>query len=132
MIRNISSSSYITVIQEHTIKFNLKLPGVPSEPRDFDVKDTTSTTVTLKWKEPESNGGLPIKLYFLERKEKKFGSWVKERKIKVPSTEFTVEGLREGVDYYFRLLAENDEGSSKPVETSQVFQLTKAPSKYIV
>jgi titin len=86
----------------------------------------------LKWKEPESNGGLPIKLYFLERKEKKFGPWVKERKIKVPSTEFTVEGLREGVDYYFRLLAENDEGSSKPVETSQVIQLTKAPSKYIV
>ena len=86
----------------------------------------------MKWKEPESNGGLPIKLYFLERKEKKFGPWVKERKIKVPSTEFTVEGLREGVDYYFRLSAENDEGSSIPVETSQVIQLTKAPSKYIV
>jgi hypothetical protein len=61
-------------------------------------------------------------------KEKKFGPWVKERKIKVPSTEFTVEGLREGVDYYFRLLAENDEGSSKPVETSQVIQLTKVNS----
>jgi hypothetical protein len=43
-----------------------------------------------------------------------------------------LEGLREGVDYYFRLLAENDEGSSKPVETSQVIQLTKAPSKYSV
>lgn len=104
---------------------------MPSPPKNFGVKDTTPTTVTLTWKEPESDGGLPIKIYLLERKDKKFGSWVKERKIRAPSTEFTVEGLKEGVDYFFKLLAENDEGLSKPVETTQAIQLVKEASMYL-
>lgn len=67
----------------------------------------------------------------MERREKRYGSWKKDATVTAPSTVYTVEGLVEGVEYYFRVSAENEEGPSEPTELAQPVKATKEPSKNV-
>ena len=39
----------------------------PSAPENFSVAGTTENTVSLKWQEPDDNGGCLIKQYVVEK-----------------------------------------------------------------
>ncbi|ESO99758.1 hypothetical protein LOTGIDRAFT_141638 [Lottia gigantea] len=82
--------------------------SAPSAPESLTVEDITESSVDLKWTPPAKDGGLPIKGYTLERRDKRYGSYVKVATTKTLS--YTVENLRLGSEYFFRVLAENDEG----------------------
>ena len=100
---------------------------VPSAPRSFEVQEITPSGVTLTWEVPDSDGGLPVTSYIVERRDKKFGPFTKIATIKAPSTSCMVERLIEGVDYYFKVTAVNDEGSGPSAELSQPIRLEKQP-----
>ena len=45
--------------------------GVPSAPRDLQVKDTTDQSITVTWSPPEDDGGKPVTNYVIEWKLEK-------------------------------------------------------------
>lgn len=78
------------------------------------MTDVTKESVTLAWAKPEHDGGSRITGYLLEALEKGQEKWVKCGATK--STRFTVSGLRENAEYFFRVRAENHAGFSDTKE----------------
>lgn len=76
---------------------------------------------------PSSDGGLPTKFYTLERRDKKYGSFTKEATVKAPVTKYVVEKLQLEKEYYFKVTATNEEGTSPAVEMSEPVKLVKEP-----
>lgn len=92
----------------------------------------TGSSLTLCWTRPRFDGGNEIKLYILERREKKSLQWVKVS-AKRPITELRqrVTNLTEGNEYEFRVMAENGAGIGPPSGVSRLFKCrepTSAPS----
>ncbi len=93
-------------------------PGKPGKP---EVLKITQNSADLSWAAPDKDGGAKIERYIVEIREKGDMKW---RTIdKAPSTQHTVTGLREGVEYEFRVTAENKAGQGPPSDPSK-------PSKY--
>ena len=76
----------------------------PSEPLGLEVSDIQATAVTLKWKEPEKNGGAPIKEYLLEYKGAQDEEWQEGPKVKPKKfLSETVAELSTNTKYQFRV-----------------------------
>ncbi|XP_070182955.1 M-protein, striated muscle-like [Littorina saxatilis] len=97
----------------------------PSAPESLTATDVTETAVSLKWKPPTSDGGLPIKSYIVERRDKHWGSWVKAGTTKGTVTTLDVDGLVTGQEYYFRVSAENEEGVGPETEMKELVKPTR-------
>ncbi|KAK3083483.1 hypothetical protein FSP39_023775 [Pinctada imbricata] len=100
---------------------------VPTAPRNLKAADLTESSLTLTWEPPQNDGGAPITQYTVERRDKKYGPYTQEAVVKAPSTSCLVERLREGPEYYFRVTATNEEGTSPAVDLPQPVILVKKP-----
>lgn len=78
------------------------------------MTDVTKESVTLAWAKPEQDGGSRITGYLVEALEKGQDKWVKCGVTKF--NHFTVSGLRENAEYFFRVRAENYAGFSDTKE----------------
>lgn len=78
------------------------------------MTDVTTESVTLAWAKPEQDGGSRITGYLVEALEKGQEKWVKCGTTKF--VHFTVSGLRENAEYFFRVRAENYAGFSETKE----------------
>ena len=87
---------------------------VPSSPRDLHVTDVTQDSITLSWLPPADNGGSEVIRYVIEKRDALRMSW--QMAGTTPTTKFTVTRLSEGVQYVFRVTAENAQGQSLPEE----------------
>lgn len=99
------------------------LPGPPVGP--LEVTDITKHTCTLFWKPPTYDGGLRVTHYVVERKDVTLTHWIIINS-NVRDTQFTVQGLTEGQEYLFRVLAVNDNGMGPPLEGVNLVK-AKAP-----
>uniref|UniRef100_A0A8C2FGS8 Titin n=1 Tax=Cyprinus carpio TaxID=7962 RepID=A0A8C2FGS8_CYPCA len=63
--------------------------------------------MVVEWHKPVSDGGSAILGYHLERKEKNSILWTKINKILIQDTRFKTSPLEEGIEYEFRVYAEN-------------------------
>ena len=95
-------------------------------------------TATFEFKESESDGGLEIRSYTIEKRDSNRVTWIKAAKVKAKSktTEnvytVTVEDLVAGSSVWFRVLAENQKGRSESCDLAKVVYLEKdaeEPSK---
>ena len=75
----------------------------------------------VHWNEPVSDGGSKVIGYHLERKERNSILWVKLNKTPIPQTKFKTTGLDEGIEYEFRVSAENIVGIGKPSKVSESY-----------
>lgn len=66
------------------------------------------------WQKPEHDGGSRVVGYHVEALEKGQQKWVRCAVVK--TTHHVVQGLKENVDYFFRVFAENQAGLSDPKE----------------
>ena len=83
---------------------------VPSAPHLEKVSNINKSSCFLSWSAPNSNGGLPITGYIVERK---CGSkWIRLNKTPISRTTFDVTDLQENSEYEFRVCAVNEEGES--------------------
>lgn len=91
-----------------------KFPAVPERPEDLQVIAVTKESVSLTWNPPKYNGGSDITMYVLESRligKEKFSRVTKEKML---DRKYTVEGLKEGDTYEYRVSACNIVGQGKP------------------
>uniref|UniRef100_A0A3Q3MWH9 Titin n=1 Tax=Mastacembelus armatus TaxID=205130 RepID=A0A3Q3MWH9_9TELE len=97
-----------------SIAINCKVLDRPGPPPKLGVTDVTKESVSLAWAKPEQDGGSRITGYMVEALEKGQEKWVKCGVTKF--IHFTVSGLRENTEYFFRVRAENHAGLSDAKE----------------
>ena len=83
------------------------------------VNKMSPTSLQIEWRPPLDDGGAPILGYVVEM-SKKGGLWQKVGYTSNRETRYTVAGLVEGSDYFFRVSAENSLGVSKPLQSDCV------------
>jgi titin len=115
---------------ESDTTFKPKSPyNPPSAPRELSVRDVTTTRGTLDWKAPKEDGGVQIKKYYIEKREKTYGSWKPEGVVDAPTMTFELTNLKEGVDYFFKVCAENESGKGPFSDMAGPVKPTKEKSK---
>lgn len=72
-----------------------------------------------------SDGGFFIKFYILERRDKKYGFFIKEVIVKVLVIKYVVEKLQFEKEYYFKVIVINEEGISLVVEMLELVKFVK-------
>ena len=92
---------------------------VPLPPSAPDVVDWSESHMDLEWKEPIDDGGSPITGYIVEKKVRGSSDWVEAVTIEGNRKKGTVNGLREGEEYQFRVIALNKAGPSEPGQPSR-------------
>jgi len=102
-----------------TASFDVTVKGKPSKPRNLEVDDATPSSVSLKWDRSEEDGGSRITGYRIEKRDAERTGWINVATVGAESTRYTVPNLWEGNEYFFRVSAENDVGSSEPFELTQ-------------
>ena len=104
--------------------------SAPSAPRHLKATDVTSTTATLEWKAPEKDGGAKINKYFVEKREKTYGSWKPEKTVDAKETTVEATGLKVDVEFFFRVSCENEAGKSPLSEMLGPIKPTKQKCKF--
>lgn len=96
--------------------FNVYITGLPGPPNGpLETSDITKHTCTLRWKPPSYDGGLRVTHYVVERKDVTGTHWITVAS-SCRETYFTIQGLTEGQEYLFRVMAVNDNGMGPPLE----------------
>nr|CAD7586386.1 unnamed protein product [Timema genevievae] len=91
----------------------------PSKPTNVEVVDWDKDHADIKWNKPEDDGGAPITGYIIEFKEKFGKDWVKGKVLEGDITAATLDGLKEGTQYEFRIRAINKAGPGAPSDATK-------------
>lgn len=101
-----------------SVSLNVRVLDRPSPPLNLRAEDFSGDCLTLYWQPPKDNGGAPVTNYVVEKKETRSGTWSRVTAY-VVSTSVRVRGLVLGRDYEFRVMAENQYGTSDPATTAE-------------
>lgn len=77
------------------------------------MSDVTAESCHLSWNPPADDGGSPITNYTVEKKPTDEDFWSKVSSF-IMEPEFVVPKLKKGVEYEFRIRAENGHGAAGP------------------
>ncbi|CAG5927462.1 unnamed protein product [Menidia menidia] len=88
--------------------------AVTSEPTMLVVDDVTDTTVTVKWRPPETIGAAGLDGYLVEYCIEGSNDWVISNKELTEKTKYTISGLSPGCKILVRVKAVNAAGASTP------------------
>lgn len=90
------------------------MSGTPSAPEKLHYTDRGKTTITLAWQPPRTDGGSPIRGYYVEKMRSDSNEFdVANRKI-FSECCGTIENLSENQEYQFRVKAVNEVGDGEP------------------
>ena len=94
--------------------------------------ETTDDTITLKWKEPESNGKVIIMYTVYQRvvTDGKVGQWTVIRRIRDVSVRELKIALERGKVYQFAITATNELGESLKQEDENIQQVKAEGSMF--
>ncbi|XP_034031401.1 titin-like, partial [Thalassophryne amazonica] len=95
--------------------------SVPTAPGTPSASTVTKYSMVVEWEPPAKDGGSPITGYYLERKERNSILWTKINKLVITDPRFKTTGLEEGIEYEFRVFAENIAGLSPSSKTSEAY-----------
>jgi len=87
----------------------------PSAP---EVIDSNERQMTIRWKAPIDDGGMPITSYHIEAKSVG-GDWQPWEILDLPETTAVLTKLQKGFEYQFRVIAINKAGKSEPSHPSR-------------
>jgi titin len=90
----------------------------PAAPAGVEVTAVSDDSVTLAWLSPERDGGARIFRYIVELQDvTRAEGWVKVREVSASDHLMaTIDGLKEGKPYHFRVAAENEVGPGPAYE----------------
>ena len=118
--------------RNHLLHFSSGVPGIPTlpvlsknpwnkpgAPNALKVSDVTKRSCTVKWKEPSTDGGDPIRHYVVEYKVAGTFKWIcANTGDRTMEKSYKVTGLYTNLDYEFRVAAENKAGVGSFSETT--------------
>ncbi|XP_073532982.1 obscurin [Phyllobates terribilis] len=96
--------------------------ALPDPPEDPEIISKTSSSLTLSWFTPLSDGGASVVGYNVEMKPPG-GDWQQCNMEIIQSMEYTVQNLKSGEPYRFRISSINKLGIGEPVHLPQTVQL---------
>lgn len=96
------------------------MPDAPEGP--LVVSNINKTSASISWKPSPSDGGSPITSYVIEIRESWKTSFSLVEKVPADQLTFDLTHLKEGQEYFVRVLAENKVGQSKPLEAGKGFK----------
>lgn len=85
----------------------------PGTPRNLQVTDITTDSITLSWEAPESDGTCDVVQYQVDMKDDQQTDYTSVGKLSARITTYTVEYLHKGRLYRFRVRAKNAAGYSE-------------------
>lgn len=91
-------------------------PDTPAGPLEYD--DIQAQSVRVSWRTPPDDGGSDILGYIVERREVPKAAWYTVDS-RVKGTSMVVKGLKENVEYHFRVSSENQFGVSRPLKSEE-------------
>lgn len=100
------SGSFEVIVQDR--------PSTPQGP--IEVTNVTKNGCILSWQPPEDDGGTEITNYVVEKRDLQSNTWMTVSDF-VPGTSAIVTKLAEGHQYEFRIMAENANGRSDPLNS---------------
>ncbi|XP_054633124.1 titin-like [Dunckerocampus dactyliophorus] len=106
--------------------------SAPMAPGTPFVSIVTKYSMLVEWTHPVKDGGSPVTGYHLERKERNSILWTKMNKLAILDPRFKTTGLEEGIEYEFRVFAENIAGLSPSSKISDCYvarDACEAPGK---
>lgn len=117
-----------TVTETITVQIH-DIPGPPTGPIKFD--EVSCDYILFSWEVPEIDGGVPVNNYIVEMRESTESSWMKLSGT-VIRTSFKAARLTTGIEYQFRVKAENRYGvgpyiTSDPVIAAYPFDVPGKP-----
>lgn len=117
------SGSYDLVLEnkcgKKAVYIKVKVIGIPNTPEGpLEYDDIQARSVRVSWRPPADDGGADILGYILERREVPKAAWYTIDS-RVKGTSLVVKGLKENVEYHFRVSAENQFGISKPLKSEE-------------
>ena len=95
----------------------------------MEFSNVKEDAVTLTWKVPLTDGGLPIKEYIIEQRDITKSMWVRSGSVAGDRLTFTATKLSEGTEYKFRVSAVNDEGEGPALESADSVTAERPKSK---
>uniref|UniRef100_A0A671KGV4 Titin n=1 Tax=Sinocyclocheilus anshuiensis TaxID=1608454 RepID=A0A671KGV4_9TELE len=101
----------------HIQVITLGPPAKPVGPIRLD--EVRAESIAISWDEPNDNGGGEITCYTVEKRDTSQTDW-KMACSSVIGTSFMVPNLIKGIQYQFRVCAENRYGASEPVVSQNV------------
>ena len=92
----------------------------PHNPSTPEIVQVTKNSAKIEWNQPINDGGKKVLGYWIEKKEINSIVWQKENETsRISSTEGWCHNLIEGLEYQFRVRAENEAGIGRPSEPSK-------------
>lgn len=99
---------------------SVDVPEAPEGP--LVVSNLHKTSATISWRPSPADGGSPITSYVVEIRESWKTSFSLVEKVPADQLTFDLTRLKEGQEYFVRVLSENKVGQSKPLESTQGFK----------
>ncbi|KAI8485761.1 Titin-like [Branchiostoma belcheri] len=91
---------------------------VPGEPNDVKISRVFANEMTVTWSKPYQDGGSPITNYVVDRRDVHMVTWTQvSASIDPKKMVIVAHKLLEGVEYVFRVRAENNIGVGPPAES---------------
>ena len=101
-----------------TASLTVRVLDRPSPPENLRAEEFAGEALTLVWNPPKDNGGADITNYVVEKKQSNEKTWSKVSSY-VTSSFCRIRNLEVGRDYDFRVVAENQYGTSEPAQTTE-------------
>uniref|UniRef100_A0A8C4KLQ3 TITIN protein n=1 Tax=Dromaius novaehollandiae TaxID=8790 RepID=A0A8C4KLQ3_DRONO len=113
------SSAEIEPVERIAAYIKVRVIGIPNPPEGpLEYDDIQARSVRVSWRPPTDDGGADILGYIVERREVPKTAWYTVDS-RVKGTSLVVKGLKENVEYHFRVSAENHFGISKPLKSEE-------------
>ena len=84
----------------------------PGAPRNLQVTDITTDSVSLSWEAPESDGTCDVMQYSVDMRDDQQKDYASLAKLSYRITSYTAEHLQRGRLYRFRVRSKNAAGFS--------------------
>lgn len=104
-----------TPVRIRAIRMKPSPPGKPA----VNLSREAGDSVHLSWTPPEVTGSATIRTYIVERYDLLSDIWMRINREEFTSPVFTVTGLQPGLEYIYRVSAENEVGISEPGPSSE-------------
>lgn len=92
----------------------IEILGIPSAPEKLRYTERTKSTITLTWEPPRSDGGSPIRGYYIEKMRQDSNEYDVANRQLCKDPTITLENLSENMMYDFRVKAVNEVGDGEP------------------